>query len=300
MHIYLIFGLLTALSFGVADFLAGLVGRRMSPLTLVFYSQAIGSFIIALLTIIYGGQLSFSELVWGGAAGLVLGLGYIFYYHALSTNKMGVSAAVTGVWTAFAPFVFGVFMGERPSALGVLGIFLVMLAIALVSGWKLSFLDEDARQAKIKNCYKPPFIEILRLFIRSKLLHASLAGLWLGLFFVFLDQPKTDNPMWTATAATVSSALVVGLLVPFVKPSLIIKYNSLWIVICVGVFQILGTLTFIVAAQEGMLSVVAVAGALTPVPTAILAYLILREKLTSAQSIGMFTALAGIVLMMRA
>ncbi|MCP1677066.1 drug/metabolite transporter (DMT)-like permease [Natronocella acetinitrilica] len=298
---FLLFGLLTAISFGVADFLAGLVGRKMAPLTLVLYSQSIGAVVITIVAISLGGRPSVAELAWGGAAGVVLGLGFILYYRALANGKMGIIAAVTGVWTAAAPFAIGLSLGERPSTIALIGIALVVVAIALVSGGAKSVEQGPAEQGGRRGG-RSPGRRFQRGFLAcdSGIFQATVAGLWLGLFFVFLDQPQSGSPLWPATAATVASALVVGVLVPALRPRLRVDLRSLWVVGIVGLCQTLGTLTFVIAAREGMLSVVAVAGALTPVPTAILAFLILRERATLLQLAGIAAALAGIVMMMQA
>lgn len=296
----MLFGLLTAISFGVADFLAGLVGRKVHPVTLVLYSQSIGAVVITMLAVAIGGRPSVADLAWGSAAGVVLGLGFVLYYRALANGKMGIIAAVTGVWTAAAPFVIGLWLGERPSTMALAGVVLVVAAIALVSGGAVSGEKLPARRAS-RSARPAPGRQSQHGFLAcdTGILQATLAGLWLGMFFVFLDQPQSDHPLWPATAATVASAVAVGTLVPVLRPSLQFHSRSVWVVAAVGVCQTLGTLTFVIAAREGMLSVVAVAGALTPVPTAILAFVILQERATALQLAGIAAALGGIVMMMQ-
>lgn len=298
---FLLFGLLTAVSFGVADFLAGLAGRRMSALALVLYSQSIGAAMIIPVALIFGARPGLEEVIWGGAAGIVLGLGFVLYYRALAQGRMGVVAAVTGVWTAVAPFAVGLYVGERPSAVTLLGIMGVVVAIALVSAGGEH--GGDATRSETQDRHPSARSAALPLSQRgcvvcdSGIVHATLAGLWMGLFFVFLDQPQSGSPLWPAASATLASALVVACLVPVLRPRLGAPSASLWLIAAVGLSQTLGTLTFVIAAREGMLSVVAVAGALTPIPTAILAFLILRERATRLQLAGIVTAVIGIAMM---
>lgn len=294
----LLFGLMTAISFGVADFLAGLVGRRMSPLTLTLYSQSIGGMVITLLAVLLGGTPSISDLAWGAAAGVVLGSGFILYYRALSNGRMGVVAAVTGVWTAIVPFVVGLSLGERPSVMALLGIILVVVAIALVSSGEKS-PDENALEQSGQPVKSPSFYMLQRGFVACdrSILQATIAGLWLGLFFVFLGQAQTSAPIWPAASATIASAVIVAVLIPVLKPDLRFSISNLGVVVAVGLCQTLGTLTFVVAANLGMLSVVGVAGALSPVPTAILAFLLLKERASWVQMVGIAAALAGVVMM---
>ncbi|MDO8827572.1 DMT family transporter [Methylophaga sp.] len=294
----LFFGLLTALSFGVADFLGGLVGRKMSPLTLTLYSQSIGSVVITVLAVVFGGTPNIADLAWGAAAGITLGSGFILYYRALSNGRMGVVAAVTGVWTAIIPFVVGYWLGERPSTMAMLGIMLVVIAIALVSSGEKS-ITENALQQFRKPAKSASFYALQRGFMAydRSILQATVAGLWFGLFFVFLGQAQSSAPLWPAASATVASALTVAALIPVLKPDLFFDRSNLLIVVVVGLFQTLGTLAFVIAANLGMLSVVGVAGALSPVPTAILAFLILKERATWVQLTGVAIALVGILMM---
>jgi uncharacterized membrane protein len=294
----LFFGLLTALSFGIADFLGGLVGRKMSPLTLTLYSQSIGSVVISVLAVIFGGTPNVSDLVWGAAAGITLGSGFILYYRALSNGRMGVVAAVTGVWTAIIPFMAGYWLGERPSTIAMLGILLVVIAIALVSGGEKSPEDKALKNID-KKVKVNTFYALQRGFLAydRSILQATGAGLWFGLFFVFLGQAQSSSPFWPAAAAAVASALTVAALIPILKPDLFFDRKYWPIVVVVGLFQTLGTLAFVIAANLGMLSLVGVAGALSPVPTAILAFLILKERATLGQMIGVAAALIGIVMM---
>ena len=294
----LFFGLLTALSFGIADFLGGLVGRKMSPLTLTLYSQSIGSVVIGVSAVFFGGTPDIFDLAWGAAAGAMLGSGFILYYRALSNGRMGVVAAVTGVWTAIIPFVVGYWLGERPSSMAMLGIMLVVVAIALVSSGEKS-PDESVLKNPEKKIKSVSFYALQRGFLAydRSIVQATGAGLWFGLFFVFLGQAQSSSPLWPAAAATVASALTVAVLIPVLKPDLFFDRSNLPIVMVVGLFQTLGTLTFVIAANLGMLSVAGVAGALSPIPTAILAFLILKERATWVQIIGVAAALTGIVMM---
>lgn len=91
--------------------------------------------------------------------------------------------------------------------------------------------------------------------------------------------------------------MVVACLVPVFRPNLRTSFAALGVIAAVGLLQAFGTLAFVVAARDGMLSIVAVAGALTPIPTAICAFVFLRERSTGLQLVGIAAALAGIMLM---
>lgn len=129
-------GLLTAVSFGGGDFLAGVASRKWPSLVVVLYSHLIGATIMLITTMMVAGLPTQTEIIWGAAAGLALGLSNLIYFQALSTGQMGIVAAVAGVWSAVVPFGIGIILGERPSLLAMMGILFVIVAIALVSGGK--------------------------------------------------------------------------------------------------------------------------------------------------------------------
>jgi uncharacterized membrane protein len=63
----------------------------------------------------------------------------------------------------------------------------------------------------------------------------------------------------------------------------------------IGVFDLLANLLFIIAAGEGLLSVVGTLGSLYPAVTVILARYVLHERLSRVQNVGVVTTLAGVV-----
>ena len=63
-----------------------------------------------------------------------------------------------------------------------------------------------------------------------------------------------------------------------------------------GLLLVAGTVFYTAAADEGQLSIVSVLGSLFPVFTVGLSMVILRERLSAVQSVGVVAALSGIVL----
>ncbi len=287
----LVLGLLTALSYGIGDFLAGMVGRRMAPLAVALYSQLVGAAFMLVAALLFGGLPSITMLLWGAAAGAAMGFGFVVYFQALTLGRMGIVAAVTGVWGAAVPFVFGLALGERPSVWAMAGVALVAVAIAVVSA---------GSPAAIPSHSLPPPGDVprprRRQLLGGGLTQATIAGVVFGLFFVFLDQADGGSPLWPATAAVVASIVVVAGLVPIFRPVLRLGMRDLTVMTAVGACQALGTLLFIIAVREGLLSIVAVAAALSPVPTALCARAFMGERLTRWQFAGFTAAIAGVAL----
>jgi len=298
---WMTYGLITAVGFGIGDFLAGFVTRKVPVLTVVLYSKCMAAIGMTGTAILLGGKPVGSDLVWGGIAGSLLALGSVVYYRALAVGPMGLTAAVAGVGTAVIPFLVGLGLGERPGTVAVIGVVLVVCAIALVSagGGRSTYRADPAPGTAGRF---PGLLQSQRGFVigHESLLPATLAGVCFGLIFVCLDQADSGSALWpTAVAVT---AVAVFLLVYLLfrrqgSPVSAVPLRFAGIIVAVGLCQTLAILTFILGTRQGLLSIVSVAGALSPVPTAVCAWLILRQHLTRLQLAGISFALSGVVMM---
>jgi drug/metabolite transporter (DMT)-like permease len=291
----LIFGLLTALGFGAGDFLAGLASRRVSAVSVSLYSQLLALLMTGFAVWIWGDTVSIPELSWGFAAGLAAGLGYARYYRALAYGAMGWVATITGVFSAMVPFWVGIALGERPAMLAVSGVFLVTAAVFLVVrqqggvGFSLHAWFRDRRV-----CVKPESEESVPPL--SGLLDSIIAGSCFGFSFVFLGLSGAENPLWPVLMTLLGSVIPILILQFLEKPSWRVEKSQWATIAAAGLCQALGFLAFALAVRDGLISIVSVAGALTPVPTTLLARFILGQELRWKQIAGIAIALFGIVL----
>ena len=285
-----VYALLSALAFGTGDFLGGMSSKRVSALIVSLVSQCAGLVVVAsVLAVVAGGALPpVATLVWGAAAGVGLGMGFLWYYHGLSVGQMGVVATDTAVWAALVPVAAGFVTGERPSPLADVGIAIVIAAIVLVApaaaptGAVVGWPRVRAR--------------LFGLFHGAGRVHGVLAGFSYGFFFIFLDRAQVGHPLWPLGAAILVSILILTVAILISRPAW--ERGSLRIPILnlIGIIQAAGQLSFILATRSGLLALVAVLAALSPVPTAVLARLILAQTLSRRQVTGIVAALAGISL----
>ena len=125
--------LLGAVSYGVSDFVGGLVSRRVGGYSVAWLAQVGGLVAILLLLPFVGGTPSGGDLAWAAAAGVGNAVGTVFVFRGLATGRMGVVAPVSGVVAATVPVVVGWFVGERLSLLVWVGIAVALPAIWLVA-----------------------------------------------------------------------------------------------------------------------------------------------------------------------
>ncbi|WP_017925442.1 DMT family transporter [Thioalkalivibrio sp. HL-Eb18] len=288
-------GLLTALGFGAGDFLGGLASRRIPALVVACYSQFLATGALLLIAIPMAGLPGPQALIWGGASGLALALGLLAYYHGLAEGSMGLVAAITGVISALVPLGVGLALGERPGMLALVGIGAIVVAIGMISG--------GARKASPRRLDRP--VRGLMALARGAhpikgLLDAVIAGVCFGLVFVFLDQAEAGSPLWPVVATSAVGALTLALVMLVLRPERGMSRSTFVLLALAGLFQAAATLAFVVAVRMGLLSIIAVAGALSPAPTALMARLFQAERMSRVQLAGFAFALAGIVLIVSA
>ena len=90
------------------------------------------------------------------------------------------------------------------------------------------------------------------------------------------------------------SLIVLAALV--LRPSFSLRERDLPILLLVGVLDTAGNALFAVATTKSLLAVVAVLGQLYPVVTVLLARLVLGERISLGQGVGVLSAFAGVAL----
>lgn len=274
-----ILGLAAALTYGTADFFGGLATRRTRVFTVVLLSQIFGGVaLVALFPLLTDIAPTADALWWGALSGVAGAAGVAFFYQGLAVGRMSVIAPITGVEAASLPVVFGLLEGERPSGLALAGVALALIAVVLISRMP------EGPQAEMK-----------KGLFASGVGHALAAGLGFGVFFILLGEAGRDTGLWPLVGVRLSSTLVLGITLLLVrgweKPS----GGTLGLIVAAGIGDVAANGFFLLAAREGLLSIVAVLTSMYPAMTVLLARLVLHEKLTSTQLVGLAIATAGVV-----
>ena len=276
--------LTSAVFYGTADFCGGITARRANTVATVFVSQLAGLImILAVLPFLPKAVVSTSDWVWGVVAGLSGGIGVAVLYRALAIGTMAVVAPITAVCAAMIPVLVAFALGERLQALALLGIILAFVAIVLVSQAPANTENESEIHASAKS--------------RSSagIGLALLAGVIVGLFFLSLARTSAAAGMWPLVAARITSVALFGLFALATGRSVRMDKTASGIAVTGGVLDMLANVLFMIAARIGPLSVVVTLASLYPAGTVILARFVLGERLTRTQAIGIFCALAAVV-----
>jgi uncharacterized membrane protein len=263
-----------ALVYGTADFFGGLATRRSRVLSVVSLSQLSGLVFILALMAVLPGLLSTAAVLWGLAAGVAGAAGLVLFYRALATGVMSVVAPTTAVTSATLPVLFGLATGERPQPVALVGVVLALGAVVLVS--------QDRSGPKSGSA--------------GAVVAALAAGAGFGGFFILLAVAPDDAGLWPLVGARVSSITVVVLLALATRRTLRPAAGSLRIIVAAGVLDMAANVLYLLAKQEGLLSLVAVLVSLYPASTLLLARQVLGERLHAVQVAGVACALGAVAL----
>lgn len=264
-----------AIAYGLADFIGGITSRRTSvwPVAL---TACLGSFLgTVVLNVFVHGDPSSVDLAWGLLAGVGSGTGTAFLYRGLARGRMGVVAPVSAVGAALLPAALAVITGERPTVIVWVGMVAALPGIWLVSR-EPSPADAPAGSAE-------------------GLLDGVLAGLGFGLLFAALGQvPESAGfgpvvgTQVVSLAAVVATALALG-------GNPVPRRGADWWGLGAGGLASVAVVGFLLARQQGLLSVAAVLTSLYPAATVLLATLLLHERLHRTQSAGLLLCAVSVV-----
>ncbi len=273
-------GLLAAATYGSSDFLAGLASRRLPAIVVTAAAQSV-CLLVGLIAVVFypGDGFSARILLWGVASGLGAAGGTLALYRGLGGGEMSVVATLSGLLTAVIPVIVGLATGDSLNAVAAIGIVAAIPAIGLVS-WQ----SGDHSGAG-----------------RSDALWGILAGLGFGLLFVGYDRAGGNAGGWplvvaegTATLLTAGPALLsLRRLRRSGAQAAAGDRRTITLLGAAGLLAGIANLSFVVATHHGELAVVAVLTALYPGFTVILARVVLGERWSSAQKLGLATALAA-------
>jgi drug/metabolite transporter (DMT)-like permease len=271
----IIYGLISSTAWGTADFIGGLVSKRTSPIR-VLYLAEIASFIpFIVLAIILHEQIPPAADLLIGALASILGLmGLVFLYRSLADGQMTIAAPVSALFAAFIPVIFGFFTLGLPSTATMIGFGLAFLAVWLISqtdttNWRFNISD-------------------LRLPL--------LSGLFFGFYFIAIHKATLNAFFWPLATARFAGFATLGLYALIMRQPAMPPRETWTLCIINGLIDIAGNGFYVLAAQTGRIDVAAVLGALYPASTVLLAWIFLKERISTTQMLGIILAFVAIVL----
>jgi drug/metabolite transporter (DMT)-like permease len=250
----------------------------VAALRVVLVSYPIALVLLSALAAITGGNISDGAVLWGGLCGISQAFGVWWFYAALGAGPISVVSPLTAVLVAAIPVGVGLALGERPGAIAAIGVVLALVAVVLVSR---EATDEDVTPHRFTT-------KVAWLTVG--------AGVAFGLNFVLIAQAPVEAELWplvfarlAATALVVVVAAVSGNLRPPAG-------TPLRLAMLAAVLDVIANVAMLLALQASLLSLAGVLMSLYPAATVLLAIVVLRERVTRWQAVGMVLALAAVAM----
>jgi drug/metabolite transporter (DMT)-like permease len=290
--------LLTALSYGVANFL----GPRLSlvhglgPVLVV--GQVVGVVgALALVAVQGDAGLGGPGLAFAVAAGVANAVALACFFSASARGPMSVVAPL-GATGGMVPVLVALATGERPGAVQLVGIPLAVAGVVAAAARPATPVPAPADPAggpvegPVEG-QRPVTAPISAATVWLTLLSALAFGTFLTTFAEASDD-SAGGALLVSRVALLASTLVWltstgrGLWVPT---------RSLARAGVPGLLLVVGTAAYGAATREGLVSVVSVIATLAPVVVVTLAVTLLHERLAPRQWAGVGLAMVGVVLL---
>jgi drug/metabolite transporter (DMT)-like permease len=271
-----VLALSSSLCWGTADFLGGLQARRRPLVTVLLIAQVAAG--AGAVVYVFASGDPFPD---AGPALLAVGAGtagcaaLAAFYRGLAIGTMSIVAPVSATG-AVVPVLVGVVSGERPSAVQVAGIAVAMTGIVLAA--------------------REPTDSAPGPGMRASIGLALLAAVGFGSFFVLIDRAtEHGGAPWSLLLVRVGEVALLGALAAVRRPQMPSSLRDAAPLLLIGAIDFAATAFFALATEQGLLSIVSVVGSLYPAVTVVLARIVLSERVSRSQELGVVATLAGVV-----
>jgi drug/metabolite transporter (DMT)-like permease len=288
----ILLGLLTALTWGGADFVARFAAHRVGALRTTLYMQTCGFVLLTLALPWLGGRGHLADgsgwqpWAWGVLVGIINAFSTLSLYRSFEVGKMAVVAPLSASYPALT-LVISWLGGERVSAVRLAGIILTILGVILVAGGEKP-ADSGSEAAPAPNTRGMGW--------------AAASGIGFGVLFWLLGNrviPRVGAAQ-TVWMIRLTSSLAMLLLLLLAKEKPRTPGGSIWkMSLTMGLMDTGAFVASNIGMQMEQVAVISVLGSLYGAVTVGLAAIFLKEHVSRWQWAGIVTIFAGIFLISR-
>jgi transporter family protein len=222
------------------------------------------------------------QMILLSAIGAILySAGYLFFFKGFEIGNVSIVAATMNLWAVFTMLFAFIFMGQRLSTMQTVGVAMIISGATLAS---LNWSEVRSQGFQLSAGVK----------------EAILGAFFFGIFWN-ISEVISEAMGWLFTTLSVKIGIILFLLVfsLLVKRELSLSKASVQtktMVALMGVIEAsaVALVNFGLTIGDAIL-ITPIASALSIV-TITLAIIFLKEKVTKLQGVGMFAAIAGIIL----
>jgi drug/metabolite transporter (DMT)-like permease len=265
-----------ALAYGVSDFVGGFASRRVPALRIVLLSYPVAMVALTVVAALVGGHVTTPAVLYGFLAGVSSAFGVWWFYAALGAGPISVVSPLTAILVAGVPVISGVVLGERPTVLAYAGIAVALVAVFLVS--------RDTTRDDV----------LPHRFTKTVAWLTVGSGLAFGLNFVLMHQTPVDSGLWPVVFGRIASTSVI-IVAAAVSGNLHLPTGEARkLALTAAVLDTVANVTMLLALHASLLSLASVLISLYPAATVALAVVVVKERVTRPQLVGMVLALVSV------
>lgn len=270
----IILALLSSISWGGGDFFGGQSTRKHDQYAVLVISALAGIVILAICILIWPEVFpAWPQLIWAMLAGLsgVIGLGSL--YKALSLGHAAAVAPTSAVIGAAIPVTYGIITSGLPKNAQVIGFFLALIGI-----WLVSQVVGEANK-----------------ITRKSLALAIIAGIGFGGYYIAITL-ASPSQTFTPLIVSRSTFFVATILLLIIQKGKLGKAPSSPIVWLTGFFDVGGNVLYILSKQFTRIDVAVILSSLYPAITVLLSRMVIKEHISRPQWVGVLLCFAAVVL----
>jgi drug/metabolite transporter (DMT)-like permease len=294
----ILLGLLTALTWGGSDFIGRFAARRIGPLRTALYMQVSG---LVLLTIFLQWVGGWGHLIdgsgwlpwaWGALAGVVNGISTLALYRSFEVGKLAVVAPISASYPALT-VVLSVFTGERLTVIRAVGVLVILIGVVIVVRG-----EAESATTTVGSPESDPESKNSAYKTASGVGAALISAVGFGLLFWLLGNRAVPRVGFAATVWLIrlTCSVFTALAVLIMKQPISLPRRDpgvLW-VLSMGFLDTGAFVLNNLGMRLEQVSVVSVLASLYGAVTVLLSAVVLRERMSGWQWLGIVAIFAGI------
>ena len=276
-----ILGILSALSFGIGDFLARFSSREVGFKNSLFWMLIVGAIFYLILFTFFGDSLKPNPIGLSNSflSGILIMFGLLCLYRGLQMGPVSIVAAITAS-NPLIVFLIRYVLGSEPTLLQWLSTLVVISGAILVSFSANSFQES---------------LGLTKKQIKESVIISFMASITLALGLIFSQEAtNTLEPLETVIYIRFFSLLGISSILLFTKSKITLTKKAIPILFFQGILETSGYFCLVSAYIFDKASIAVVISSGFGLVTIILARLILKEQISKLQSVGIFLTFLGV------
>ena len=278
----ILLGILSALSFGIGDFLARFSSKEVGFKNSLFWMLVVGAIFYLILFYFFGDSLNPNNIGLSNSflSGILIMFGLLFLYRGLQMGPVSIVAPIVAT-NPFFVFLIRFFLGSEPSLTQWIS------TLVVISGAILISISADSFKSSLGMNSKQIKESITISFISSVMLA-------LGLIFS-QEASNTMDPLETVIYIRFFSLIGIAILLLFTKSKIILTKKAIPILFFQGILETTGYFCLVSAYAFDKVSIAVVISSGFGLVTVLLARIIIKEQISKIQSLGIFLTFLGVV-----